>query len=221
MVLLDPRRQPEVPVVMVGCDRREVLRAGIETVNRGLARAGLAAHYRPHDSRAAIACAKLNAIRTAGNQERWWRDGLDVYALVSGIDPVSDKPNIKLVQLPYLTQEATDYFPNQVLLFWSDYRFHANIQFYDHGDGTNYQAILDAVLKGAAAAMAGLGVPAYAAIPALADAILEAMPASWWTDSDTWLDTFYTLEKGRTYQERFGAAQAMRITLVPWMLTPQ
>jgi hypothetical protein len=222
MVRLDPETRPGVPVVMVGTDRREAVRAGVEAVNLGLAGAGFNSQHQGADPASPMLCAKLTAIRLAEDQEAWWKDGLEVYALVSGIDPTQAKPNIKLVNLPYLAHDATTYFPNQVLLFWSDFRFGAaNIQLWNHGDGTNYQKILAAVLKGVAAAMAAGGAPAFSWIPALADAIVEAMPASWWTDSDTWLDTFYTLERGPSYQDLMGSGQTARITLVPWVLQPQ
>ena len=77
------------------------------------------------------------------------------------------------------------------------------------------------MLKGVTAAMAAAGVPAYAWIPALADAILHAMPSSWWRHSDTWLDTFYAVEQGQTYADRYGAGNAVRISLVPWRLQPR
>jgi hypothetical protein len=162
------------------------------------------------------------AHRLAEGDESWWGGGVEAYALVSGVDPVEDKPNIKLVNLPYLRQEATDYFPNQIILFWSDYRFSAaNIQFWDHGDGTNYKDLLDRILKSVTAAMVAAGVPVYAWVPALADAILQAMPSSWWADEDRLLDTFYALEKGQPCLRRNGAANAIRLSLVPWTLQPQ
>ena len=219
--VLDPKQRPTVPVLLLGADRREVVRAGLETVNQGLARAGFSNHYRRHDPTAPLATAKLTHIRMAEGQESWWRDGLEVYALVAGVDPVQAKPNIRLVNLPYLRHEAADYYPNQVLLFWSDFRYAAaNIQFFDHGDGTDYQELLSAVLKGVAAAMTVGGAPGFAWIPVLADAIVEALPARWWKDSDTWLDTFYTVEQGKPYVEQAGAAQTVTLSLVPWLLKP-
>lgn len=221
MVRLDPALAPEVPVVMIGADRREAVRAGLETVNLGLRRAGFADDHRPA-APAPVDCGKLTAIRLAKGHEHWYDDPLDPYALVSGIDPVEAKPNIKLVQLPYLRHENIEYTPNHVLLFWSDFRFSAaNIQFWNHGDGTNYRDILDAVLKGAAGATVAGGAPMFAWIPALADAIIMAMPTSWWSTGETLLDTFYTLEKGQTYQERNGVSNGVRITLAPWVLQPQ
>jgi hypothetical protein len=221
MVRLDPDQAPGVPVLMAGVDRPEAVRAGLETVNQGLRQAGFSSEHRAMDLQDAIPCAKLTSIRIAHGQEPWWRDGLEIYAVVSGVDPVEPKPNLKLVDMPYVRHEATGYAPDHIILFWTDYRFSAaNIQFFDHGDGTNYQELLDALLKAVASAMVAGGAPLYAWIPALADAVLEAMPASWRTDSDTWLDTFYTLEKDQTYLDRDGAARAVRISLVPWLLHP-
>jgi hypothetical protein len=126
------------------------------------------------------------------------------------------------VHLPYPHHEDTDYFPNQVLVFWSDFRFSAaNIQFWDHGDGVDYKAILEAIIKGATAALAGAGIPVFSWIPTLADAILDAMPSSWWRDSDTLLDTFYVLKKGQPYKARLGTGGAVQVDLAPWVLHPQ
>ena len=218
---LDPLIRPAVPVLMLGADRREVVRAGLEAVNQGLERAGFSS-FRGDEPTGPIATAQLTHIRLAPGQESWWRSGLTVYALVSGIDPLQDKPNIRLVNLPYLRHEATDYYPNQVILFWSDFRFAAaNIQFFDHRDGTDYQQLLGALLQAVAAAMAVGGAPAFTWIPQLANAIIQAMPSSWWKDTDVWLDTFYTLERDLSYLERTGSASAVTLSLVPWQLKPQ
>ncbi len=219
--LLDPARPPGVPVLLAGIDRRAAVRAGIQRVNRGLAAAGWAAPA-PLPPAVPVACTKLTGIRLARSQESWWEAGLEIYALVSGIDPAQTRPAIRLVNLPYLQHSATDYYPNQVLLFWSDYRFSAaNIQFWQHGDGIDYKAVLDAVLKGAGAAMAASGLVTLAWLPALADAIVQAMPSSWLIDPDTLVDTFYTLEKGVAYCDRPGARNIARVSLAPWVLQPQ
>jgi len=218
---LDPAQAPGVPVLLAGIDRPAAVRAGIQLVNRGLAAAGCAAAPALPPA-VPVDCTKLAGIRLARSRESWWEAGLEIYALVSGIDPGQPRPAIRLVNLPYLSHSATDYFPNQVLLFWSDYRFSAaNIQFWQHGDGIDYKAILDAVLKGAGAAMAAGGLLSLAWIPALADAIVQAMPSSWLVDPDTLVDTFYTVEKGEACSDRPGVRGVARISLAPWVLKPQ
>jgi hypothetical protein len=232
---LDPARQPGVPVLFAGIDRGAALAAGARVVNRGLAAAGFAAAV-PDPARAGapaadparpapavpIPCAKLDAIRLAENRSSWWWGDLEIYALVSGIDPTAAKPAIRMEHLPYLLRPDTDYYPNQLLVFWSSYRFNAaNLQLWLHGDSTDYRALLDGILKGAAAAMVATGMPTLAWIPALADAIVLAMPSSWLHDPDTLVDTYYTLVKGEACQDRMGVRKLARITLAPWTLLPQ
>lgn len=218
-VSLEARVRPQVPVLLAGVDRREAVRAGVETVNRGLRQAGLAG---PEPAAQPVDCLKLTAVRVGKGFESWWWSGLEPYLLASGIDPAAPKPSIRLVQLPYLQHEERDYHPDQVVLFWTDYRFAAaNLQFWDHEDATSYKALLDAVIKGATAALAVAGMPQFALIPAIADAILQAMPASWWGGWDTLMDTFYTLEKGAAGQDLAGAAGRVRISLEPYLLQPQ
>jgi hypothetical protein len=216
-VRLDPRVPPAEPVLLAGIDRREAARAGVEAVNRGLAAAGLAGPV----PAAPTACLKLAAVRVGPGFESWWSGGLEPYLLASGIDPAEAKPAVRLVHLPYLRHEQQDYRPDQVVLFWSDYRYAAaNLQFWNHEDATSYKELLQAILKGASAALAAAGLPSFAAIPSVADAILRAMPSSWWA-SETHMDTFYTLEKGIAYPDRTGAAGSVRATLEPWVLRPQ
>ena len=176
----------------------------------------------PCPSTQAIPCSKLTYIRLADDQEPWWKGAAEVYAFTAGIDPAADKPAIKLIDLPYLNDDHTDYFPNQLVLFWSDFRFNAaDFQLWEQDDGTNYQDILAAVLSAVTTAMTLGGVPVYAWIPALAEAIIKAMPSSWFTDTDDYLDTFYTLEKGRTYERLPGAGNNAVISLAPFLLQPQ
>ncbi len=55
----------------------------------------------------------------------------------------------------------------------------------------------------------------------MATAILQAMPANWFSNDDDYIDTFYTLEKGRTYTGYRGAAQNATISLEPYTLLSQ
>jgi hypothetical protein len=218
---LDPGRQPEVPVLFAGLDRGAALAAGARVVNQGLAAAGFAAPASPPQPTGPVACGKLTAIRLAESRGGWWLGDMEVYALVSGIDPTDTRPAIRMEHLPYLVRPGTDYYPNQLLVFWNGFRFNAaNVQFWLHGDATNYRELLDAILKGTAAAMVAGGLPTLAWIPALADAIVQAMPSSWLADPDTLVDTFYTLVKDQPCQDQDGVRRNARICLVPWTLRP-
>jgi hypothetical protein len=216
---LDPRTPPETLVLMPGTDRREAKRAGIAFLNAGLTQAGLAPD--PPQRTEPIPCAKLTCIRLADTQEPWWKGGAEVYAFAVGIDPTADRPRLRLIDLPYLAYAHTDYHPNQLVLFWNEYRFSAaDLQLWEQDSGINYQDVLDGVLSAVTTAMALGGAPAFAWIPGLADAIIKAMPAAWFRDNDDYLDTFYTLERDRTYQHLPGAAGNAVIDLEPYLLRP-
>jgi Protein of unknown function (DUF3103) len=55
-------------------------------------------------------------------------------------------------------------------------------------------------------------------IGAVAKAILQAMPNSWFANNDDYIDSFYVLEKNRSYIDYVGAANNATITLVPYRL---
>jgi hypothetical protein len=219
---LDAQVQPAVLVLMPGDDRGAVKRAGLALVNAGLRRARLAPPPAPQGPAQPILCAKLTFIRLADDQEPWWKGAAEVYAFAAGIDPIADQASIRLLDLPYLGSDGTDYRPNQLVLFWNEYRFNAaDFQLWEHDDDLNYQDILAAVLSAVSTTMAVAGAPVFAWIPALAEAIIRAMPSAWFRDNDDYLDTFYTLEKGRTYDHLSGAANNAVISLEPYLLVPQ
>lgn len=236
--LLDARVAPSVPVLVADLDASEDLRAGIELMNETLRAAGLQASEAETIERAlaaraergaekAIACsgietAKIQNIRLNDDQEPWIKGSAEIYAFVSGIDPSIADPEIRVVDMPYLDHDGTTYYPNQILIFWYNYRYHAaNVNFYEHDDGTNYQEILNAVLTGVRTIL-GAFAPEYAIIAEVANAIIQAMPGSWFTDDDDYVDTIYTIDtddlttsSGRIYN---GAGGNVRTQLVPYCL---
>jgi len=169
-----------------------------------------------------IETAKISSIRLNDDHEPWIKGAAEIYAFVSGIDPTIADPEIRLVDMPYLDHDGTTYYPNQILIFWYEYRFNAaNVNFYEHDSGTNYQTLLGAVLTGVRAIL-GVFAPEYAIIAEVANAIIQAMPASWLTDDDDYVDSVYTIDtddltssSGRTY---YGAGNNVTMKLVPYCL---
>jgi hypothetical protein len=138
--------------------------------------------------------------------------------LVSGLDFDSNHVQIEAVDMPYLDHDGTNYSPNQTLIFWEPYRFAAaNVQIYEHDDDTNYHDLVLALVS-AVEAVLDLTAPEYALIARIANAIIAAMPDNWFANDDDYVDSFYTLEKGRTYTNLTGAAGNARITLTPYIL---
>jgi len=232
---LDARVAPDFPVLVADLDAAEDLRAGLQMINEALQAAGLQASDEETVERAlaarvsqkAISCsgietAKISSIRLNDDHEPWIKGAAEIYAFVSGIDPTIADPEIRLVDMPYLDHDGTTYYPNQILIFWYNYRYNAaNVNFYEHDSGTNYQDLLSAVLTGVRSIL-GVFAPEYAIIAEVANAIIQAMPASWLTDDDDYVDSLYTIDtddltssSGRTY---YGAGNNVTMKLVPYCL---
>ena len=128
------------------------------------------------------------------------------------------KATLTVVDMPYLANDGTTYTPNQIMVFWNGYRYGAaNIQMFEHDDNTNYKELAVALSQGVTTIL-GAFAPAYAVIGQVATAILQVMPEGWFSNDDDYLDSFYTLEKGRTYTNYNGAAGNATISLTPYLL---
>lgn len=217
-ILLDPEVQPDVPVLVAGIDAREDLRAGIAYINAELTRRGLRTPADLVGTAASTETSKLDYIRLNDDKEPWLSGAAEVYALVSGVDFDASRVQIEAVDLPYLDHDGTNYSPNQILVFWENYRFAAaNVQLYEHDDNTNYQSLVLALVS-AVEAVLDFTAPQYALIARIANEIIAAMPSSWFANDDDYVDSFYTLEKGRAYTNHSGAGGNARINLTPYIL---
>ncbi len=204
---------PSQTVLVVGLDAEADLKAGLTLLNEGLRVAGLQPEE-PRASTAGIPTSKLTKISMQDDQEPWIKGAAEVYALVAGVDPSRDQASIAAVDLPYLDYDGRTYYPNQIVIFWSNYRYAAaDILFYEHDDNYNYQTILAMLVEGI-----GTFVPEYNWAFVLASKIIQLMPGSWFTDDDDYCDVFYTLERDQTYTDYWGASSNVRFSLVPYTL---
>lgn len=218
IVVLDAEVQPEFPVLVAGIDAREDIRAGVAYINDELSRRGLGVPTDLVRPAASTETSKLDFIRLNDDQEPWISGKAEVYALVSGVDFDQDRVQIQAVDMPYLDHDGTNYYPNQILIFWENYRFAAaNVLLYEHDDNTNYQTLVQALVS-AVEAVLSFTAPQYAIIAQIANTIISAMPSHWFSNDDDYLDSFYTLEKGTTYSNYYGASGNARITLTPYIL---
>lgn len=223
---LDGRTPPTMPVLIVGINRTEAHRAGVELMNKHLQAAGMQSKPSmklgaPSTMATNIDTTKLDRIRLNNDQEPWVSGAAEIFAVVSGVQPDQAKATLTVVDLPYLDHDGTDYTPNQILVYWSEYRYAAaNVQLFEHDDNTNYKDLAVALSQGVTAIL-GAFAPAYAVIGQVATAILQAMPANWFSNDDDYVDSFYTLEKGRTYTNYVGAARNATLNMSPYTLQSQ
>ncbi|GIF95929.1 DUF3103 family protein [Catellatospora citrea] len=188
-VLLDPIRVPSRPVIVVEVDVAKALPAGLDILRQALAQRGVA------PAAAALAsggywATKVNAVRLSDDQEPWIKGAAEIYSIVSGFG-LDGTPKVDIVQMPYLDHDGTTYYPNQLLVHFSAYKYNlADVVMMEDDGDTNYQQLAQAI---AAVLLTIADVGAY--IP-LVDAILSAIPTSWWTDDPDFVDAWYTLSTG-------------------------
>jgi Protein of unknown function (DUF3103) len=217
-IVLDAATQPDVPVLVAGIDARADLEAGIAYINAELVRRGLQAPIDVRPAAVSTETSKLDYVRLNDDKEPWLSGAAEVYALVSGVDFDSAHVQLQAVDMPYLDHDGTNYSPNQILIFWENYRFAAaNVQVYEHDDSTNYQSLVVALVS-AVEAVLNFAAPEYALIARIANEIIAAMPSGWFANDDDYVDSFYTLEKGRTYTNLNGAGGNAKINLTPYIL---
>ncbi|MFE5190789.1 DUF3103 family protein [Streptomyces sp. NPDC056628] len=210
---LDAAEAPDRPVYIVGVDGQAALAAGLKVIDRELAARGLS---RPDASVSGSAGAsaaasgfwttRITSISVADVKEPWFKGDAEVFGLVTGFG-TDGKVRVDTVTMPYLDSANTTYYPGQILVNWSNYKYNLAdaVLMEDDGD-TNYSSLAKAL---AAALLTITDQGAY--IP-LVDAIVDAMPTSWWTDDPDYVDSFYTLAR-ETAGTRAGASANARMTV--------
>jgi hypothetical protein len=219
---LDPHKAPSFPVLIVGVDGKEDLRAGVMAANQVLVSSGLQGATSMNHRLAANAnaspeasadTARLDRISLKDDKEPWVAGDAEVYALVSGLQSTQAKPQIELIDMPYLTHDQTTYTPGQILINWQDYRYGvANVHLYEHDDNTNYKDLAVA-LATSVEAIVGVIKPEYALVATIGKTVLRAMPYNWFQNNDDYLDSFYAVEKDVNYTNYVGAARNATLTL--------
>lgn len=210
---LDAKKAPSRPVLVVEVDVAKALPLGIKLMKSTLAAHGVLAPQvaassakkattvkpataTPDDGYWAL---RLNSIRLNDDEEPWIEGAAEIYAIDGGFG-MDSKAAATIVQMPYLDYDGTTYYPNQILIGFLGYKYNEGdvVLMEDDGD-TNYSALAVAITN---AIMTIADVGTY--IP-LVDAILNAIPSSWWTNDPDYTDSFYTLST-TTSGTRTGAA---------------
>lgn len=74
-------------------------------------------------------------------------------------------------------------------------------------------------LTGAVAQTTAVVKPEAAIVATIAETIMRAMPSAWFKNNDDYIDSFYILQKDRSYFDYAGAANNAVITLTPFQLS--
>ncbi|MFJ9729970.1 DUF3103 family protein [Streptomyces sp. NPDC101171] len=212
-------RIPDRPVYLVGVDTDKATRAGLKVLEKELAAAGVptpatapaARRVKSPGSAAPAGAAsgfwttRVTAVTVADLEEPWFKGDAEIFDLVTGFGP-DGKVRVDTVTMPYLDDTDTTYYPNQILVNWSLYKYDlADVVMMEDDGDTNYSSLAKAL------AAALLTIADQGAYVPLADAVIDAMPASWWTDDPDYVDSWYTLAKTTT-GTRAGASANGRMT---------
>ncbi|MFJ9520181.1 DUF3103 family protein [Kitasatospora sp. NPDC101801] len=190
---LDTGSVPARPVYLVDLDTAKTLTAGIDVLQRELRARGLGAASTDGPAAAQAAGGwwgtKITSVRVNDDEEPWFKGAAEMFALVSGFGQ-DGKVRVDSVAMPYLQYDGTTYYPNQILVNWSSYKYNlADVVLMEDDGDTNYLALAQAV---AAVLLTIADQGAY--IP-LVNAVLGALPESWWTDDPDYVESWYTLAR--------------------------
>ncbi|GAA1408730.1 hypothetical protein GCM10009639_58790 [Kitasatospora putterlickiae] len=195
---LDAGTLPTRPVYLVDIDGAKATAAGIEVLQRELAARGTAPAA-PAAGQAPTALqaagwwgSKITSVQVNDDEEPWFKGAAEMFSLVSGFGQ-DGKVRVDSVAMPYLQYDGTVYYPNQILVNWSNYKYNlADVVLMEDDGDTNYLALAQAI---AAVLLTIADQGAY--IP-LVNAVLAALPSSWWTDDPDYVESWYTLARTGT-----------------------
>ncbi|MFD9001043.1 DUF3103 family protein [Streptomyces sp. NPDC059582] len=218
---LDAREAPAHPVYVVDIDSSKALAAGMDVLREELVKDGVpsalpgAATTTPADRTAAASggfwTTKINAVELSDDEEPWVKGDAEIYTLVTGFGQ-DGKARVDPVDMPYLDNDGTVYRPNQILVNWSNYKYNlADAVMMEEDGSTNYHDLAVAI------ATALLTIADQGTYIPLVNAVLNAIPADWWTDDPDYVDSWYTLAQNNngTY---YGARGNGWMTVQPYFV---
>ncbi|WP_328885052.1 DUF3103 family protein [Streptomyces sp. NBC_00316] len=195
---LDATKAPEQAVYVIDLDVSKAVAAGLGLLNKELAKDGLSTSATNRATAKATSAAggfwttKVDAVSLNDDEEPWTSGDAEVFSLVSGFG-LDGKVRVDSVDMPYLDTDHHTYYPNQILVNWSNYKYNlADVVMMEDDGDTNYAALTKAI------ADALLTITDQGAYIPLVNAILDAIPASWYTNDPDYVDSWYTLAANST-----------------------
>jgi hypothetical protein len=201
---LDVRTAPEEAVYVVDLDVAKATATGVNVISRTLRAAGIdstaqaaaaGTEQAPAGNRTAVRPAdaagywatKMDAVYLNDDEEPWIEGDAEIYSLVSGFG-TDGAVRVDSVDMPYLDDDHHTYYPGQLIIDWSNYKYDAvDLVMMESDSDTDYQQLALAI------ADALLSITDNGAYQPLVDAILNAIPAAWYTNDDDYVDSWYAL----------------------------
>ncbi|MER6221149.1 DUF3103 family protein [Streptomyces sp900105755] len=196
---VETARVPERPLYILDIDVTKAHRAGLKVLQKAFADKGLtslpsskAANGADAASTAGWWATKITAVEVNDDKEPWFKGAAEMFSLVTGFGQ-DGRARVDSVDMPYLDYDGTVYYPNQILVNWSNYKYNlADVVMMEDDDGTNYRALAQAITT------ALLTVTDQGTYIPLVNAVLSAIPDSWFTDDPDYVESWYTLAQNST-----------------------
>lgn len=219
--LLDVEVLPKRPVFVIDINSRTDMAEGVKIMRAVFAKMGQSP--RPtkgdYETKAVLETTQLKKISLKDDEEPWISGKAEIYAIVTGIDSARSEPLTDVVDMPYLDHEDTNYYPNQIVIYWDRYRWNAaDMAFMEQDDNTNYQDLAIQIANTAAQIMKVIPDPTVQGLSVLGTLtaeLIKAMPSHWFSNDDDYVDTIYTIRKGYTYTNRYGAGANVKVNMAP------
>ncbi|QMV16299.1 DUF3103 family protein [Vibrio spartinae] len=220
-------QEPDVPVVVVDDNGYYAMKESVKKLNTLLQENGLQEQTAnaPRLSTQAneatgFDATKLTKVNVNNVREPWIKGAAEIYSIVSGVLS-GNEPQIIAVEMPYLDDKETNYYPNQIVINWSEYDYRVvDMLMYEHDSGTNYKTLVQALVTAVGAAGSLAGWPPSSAIAEITSRVIAAMPDSVFVDDDDFVDACYTLERGKSYADFHCSADNAVISMEPFFVEP-
>lgn len=236
MTYLDAYHMPTQPVFIIELNKEKTIKAGLKAMNavfeqfdnqvehslvKPLVNQPLSTLIEP------LSMTVIKNIEVQEIKESWISGPAEVYAIITGVNALGDElmPKIDVIELPYLDKSQKEYTPNQIIVQWDNYRWQAvDILLMESDDNVNYKALATALLDVTTQVLQFIpevGAQTVAIITRLTNAIIQAMPDTLMTNEDDFIDVFYTIIEGESYNEHHGASHNAKMTLEPLIIQPR
>ncbi|MEV0494955.1 DUF3103 family protein [Streptomyces atratus] len=194
---LDATKAPQQAVYVIDLDVSKAVAAGLDLLDKELAKNGLTTPATNRGTAPSAAAGgfwttKVDAVYLDNDEEPWTSGDAEIFSLVSGFG-LDGKVRVDSVDMPYLDTDHHTYYPNQILVNWSNYKYNlADVVMMEDDGDTNYAALTKAI------ATALLTITDQGMYVPLVNAVLDAIPTSWYTNDPDYVDSWYTLAVNST-----------------------
>lgn len=236
---LDVYQLPDRPVLVVDSNGAKELRAGLQAMQAEMQRLGQQTNLSVDEPEVKtksnqvarslmsediqpLSTTQLTKIRLTDDQEPWISGKAEVYAIITGVDPSRDEPQIDLVEMPYLDYDNQDYYPGQTMILWPRYRWGAvDMILMEQDDGTDYKELAKILVSAASEILNMIpDLQGYTVITQITSKIIDVIPDGVLTNDDDYVDVYYTLMQNTSYTDRPGAGGNATATFKPVTIEP-